>query len=139
MQTLSTHTTIGDYDEFRDVPWDLEPMEKIRDDWKISDDSADPRGRFVEGPAGKRLGIIEDILVSRSRKKALFAIVKTEEGLGRKCYLVPLSALEIADGREDQKVYRGLTEEDFRSAPALNREKPDYSASHDYWNRARVR
>lgn len=123
----------SDYSEAKDPPEDLQRLDRLEDEWKIKDDSPDPRGCTVVGADGDKLGEIEDLLVSPKHERAYFALVRSGDWLNNEHYLLPMSALDV---KKDRTV-GPFTREQFRGAPAWRTNRPDPAASHRYWVRER--
>ena len=131
---------VGAYKQFKKAPKDLQPLSEINDDWKISDDSPDPRGSLIVDSGGRELGVVQDVLVSRSNEQAFFAVVKVNERPVDQNYLLPISALHKVEGVKNKQAYGPYRREDFEEVPVWTVENHAVGyKSFEHWSKVGVR
>ena len=90
---------------------------KLRDtEWTVAEPAADIRGRRVLDPAGKEVGVVEDLLIDdRERQVRLLQVVSGGFlGLGATTFLLPVEAIACIS---DETVHIDQRRERIAGAP----------------------
>lgn len=128
---------VTDFDR-ETLPDDLDVLGKLGT-WQVREGDVDPRGFRLLGrgaTGAEEIGTIEDLVVSPSRRKAYFAILKTEWS-GERRFMIPMLGLELDNDRRE--AVGPFLREQFEGAPEWRSREIEWQPSYSYWRPYAVR
>jgi sporulation protein YlmC with PRC-barrel domain len=96
------------------------------DDWKLTDDSQDIRGRIVRTPEGRELGTVQDLVADTDTQLVDVAILDTGAEYPVRDLEIRADDVVLHSGHADYPAHSGAT----RSAPADWRTERRTASTH---------